>query len=173
MNNLTPILQHGLFYGAIVTAMMTVFIFASLYYNPEMWLHDAPPEVQAKFGPMSAKAKRQRLLWATPMCTALIALLIWSIVQLRPIIGGELPFIPVFLSLWVMLMTFNLWDLLIIDWLIVVAIQPKWIIIPGSEGMAAYNDYGFHLRAFCKGTLGIVIASALIAGLVILATLID
>ena len=58
MNNLTPILQHGLFYGAIVTAMMTVFIFASLYYNPEMWLHDAPPEVQAKFGPMSAKAKQ-------------------------------------------------------------------------------------------------------------------
>jgi hypothetical protein len=166
MNNLAEILQHGLFYGAIVSAMMTVFIFGSLYLNPELWLHDAPPEVQAKFGPMSAKVKRQRMLWATPMFVGLIALLIWSIVQLRPITGGELPFIPVFLSVLVTMMTFNLWDLLIIDWLVVVAIQPKWIILPGTEGMAAYNDYGFHWRAFCKGTVGIVIASAVIAGVV-------
>lgn len=57
-------------------------------------------------------------------------------------------------------------DLLIPDWLIFVAIQPKFIILPGTEGAKGYRDYGFHFRAFLKGSLGALIASLIIAGIV-------
>jgi tetrahydromethanopterin S-methyltransferase subunit B len=48
-------------------------------------------------------------------------------------------------------MVFNLFDLLIADWLVFVKIQPKAIVLPGTEGMAGYKDYAFHFRGFLVG----------------------
>jgi hypothetical protein len=55
MNN--ELLQHSFVYGAILTVVMTSTCFILLLINPEMWLGDYPPDIQARFGPMSAKAK--------------------------------------------------------------------------------------------------------------------
>lgn len=171
MSDLMAVLQHGLVYGGLTTVLMSVIIFGSLYQNPEIWLHDAPAEIQARLGPMSATAKRQRLSWALAMGVGLVGLMVWSIIQLPIVTGAPLTFTAVFLSTLVMLMTFNLVDLLIIDWLIIVTLQPRWMMLKGAEDLVDYNDYGFHGRAFLKGTVGIVLASAVIAGLaVVLAT---
>jgi len=35
-----------------------------------------------------------------------------------------------------------------------ISIQPQLIDLLGTEGMAGYKDYGFHLRAFLKGLVG-------------------
>jgi len=32
----------------------------------------------------------------------------------------------------------------VLDWLIFVTIQPDFVVIPGTEGLAGYKDYGFH-----------------------------
>jgi hypothetical protein len=62
-----------------------------------------------------------------------------------------------------------LFDLLVLDWLIMVRIRPKFIILPGTEDMDIYNDYGFHFRGFLKGTVLTLLASLVIAGFVVLA----
>jgi len=55
--------------------------------------------------------------------------------------------------------------LLILDWLIFVTIQPSFIVIPGTEGMAGYKDYWFHFQVSFLGWVQWV--SILVGGLVL------
>ena len=48
------------------------------------------------------------------------------------------------------------------------AITPKFLVIPGTEGMAAYKDYGYHFRASLIGTVIAGVTGLGIAGLVTL-----
>ena len=60
-------------------------------------------------------------------------------------------FATVFAAAFVAAFTFNLIDLLILDWLVFVTWRPRVIVLPGTEGLAGYGDYGFHFRGFLKG----------------------
>jgi hypothetical protein len=77
----------------------------------------------------------------------------------------EVTFLRVFVNSAVILMMFNLVDLIVIDWLIFNTLQPRFIILPGTEGMAGYHDYGFHFRQFLKGTAGSLVVSLMIAAI--------
>jgi hypothetical protein len=59
-------------------------------------------------------------------------------------------------------MVFNIVDLLVIDWLIVCTITPRFLIVPGTAGFAGYKDYGHHARGFVVG-VGVVAVTAIIA----------
>ena len=67
---------------------------------------------------------------------------------------------------WGVTMFFNLFDLLIIDWLIVCLITPKFVIIPGTEGNKGYKDYQFHFIGFLKGIIITFTMSLVISGLI-------
>jgi hypothetical protein len=54
---------------------------------------------------------------------------------------------------------------LLIDWLLFVRVRPAFVVLPGTEGMAGYDDYAFHWRAFLKGTAGIAVLSVMVAGI--------
>ncbi len=41
----------------------------------------------------------------------------------------------------------NAWDVVIVDWLIFVTVQPSFAILPGTAGSPGYGDYGFHFWA--------------------------
>ena len=164
---LSSLLQHSLIYGAILSVFMSAIILGSLYLNPEIWLDDAPRDLRERVGPMSERAKRQRRLLGIPTFVFVIGLLIHSIVRLFQIGGGALSFEAVFLSTFMIVQVFNLVDLLIIDWLIVATIRPRFVIVRGTEDLKGYSDYGFHFRAFLKGLVGSLIASLLIAALAV------
>ncbi len=66
-------------------------------------------------------------------------------------------------------MVFNLFDLVVLDWLVFMRLRPLRVVIPGTEGMAGNDDFRFHLRGFLKGTLGISVLSLAIAGASLLA----
>jgi hypothetical protein len=56
----------------------------------------------------------------------------------------------------------NLFDWLILDWLICCIWTPSFAVIPGTAGFAGYKDYGIDFRGFLIGTaisivLGIII----------------
>jgi hypothetical protein len=55
--------------------------------------------------------------------------------------------------------------LLLLDWPLV-AIGSRFIVLPGTEGLAGYKDYGFHFRGFLIGIVLILAASGLMAGVV-------
>lgn len=161
-------LSHSLVYGAILSAVLTILILGSLYINPEMWLQDAPRDVQEKHGPMSAQAKRQRAWLAVAFAVAIIGVVGVSIYQLPAVLGGPLTFVTVFTHLWIMFTLFNVVDLLLIDWLIVEFIRPTFIVQSGLGQLMGERNYWYHFQGFLKGSVGILIASLLLAGVIML-----
>ena len=165
MMNLTQLLSHSIEYGLAFSAVMMISFILAALANPEIWLKDYPPDIRAKFGPMSPRAVRQRMLVGIPIFLLMIGIIVVSIAQLAQIKGSDPTFIDVFVNVFVILLVFNFVDLLILDWLIFVTIRPRIIVLPGTEGAAGYSDYGFHLRASFKGLAGSFVASLLIAGI--------
>lgn len=161
-------LSHSLVYGAILSGVLTILILGSFYINPEMWLQDAPRDVQEKHGPMSARAKRQRAWLAVAFAVAIIGVVGISIYQLPAVVGGPLTFMPLFLHLWIIFMLFNVVDLLLIDWLIVEYIRPAFIVQSGLGQLMGERNYWYHFQGFLKGSVGILIASLLLAGVIML-----
>jgi len=80
-----------------------------------------------------------------------IGLVLYSNARLRRQNGGKLSFWAAFANSALILFYFAMWDLLILDWLIFVTIQPSFIVIPGPEGMAGYKDYWFHFKVSFLG----------------------
>jgi hypothetical protein len=167
LNNLMPALNHGLLYGTILSGLLTVLVLWSMWFNPEMWLHDAPKEVQAKFGPMSANAKRQRSLIAILIYGVIIALPWLALSQLAAR-GVSLDFWPVFVTLFTTMMFFNLVDLLLIDWFVIEWWRPDFLFNrnPQLAALLPGNDYATHFYGFLKGTAGITLVSLLVAAVV-------
>jgi hypothetical protein len=164
----TAILQHSLSYGAILSVLMFFLIFGSLYYNPEIWLNDFPADIRKKYGLVSEKSRMEKRWISIAFFLLLLGIIAASLLQLPRLTGEQVTFMPVFLNLYIIFMVFNLVDLLVFDWLIGVAIRPKFLILPGTEGSEGYSDYGFHFRGFLKGTLGGLVASLILAGITFL-----
>jgi hypothetical protein len=163
---LWPIISHALIYGVILSGVLFTLILGLVRINPEIMLKDYPPDIQAKYGPMSERSKRQRL----PVAVFFIAVLLGIVTLSFQSVGinpeGDIPFFAAFIHLFVMFSVFNLLDWLVLDWLIVVTIRPSFIILPGTEGLAGYEDYGFHFRGFLIGMVITLLTSLPVAGVV-------
>lgn len=162
---LSLLLQHSLLYGGILSLIMSVVIFGSLYLRPQIWVDDAPAAVRAALGPMSSRDRQLKRWLGIPTLLAVVGLLLHAILRLVTLSNGHPTFVDVALTTFLIIQVFNLVDLLLIDWLVVETIQPGFILIPGAEHLRGMRDYGFHFRAFLKGLLGSLIASVIIGGL--------
>lgn len=156
------LLQHSLIYGLILTALLMVIMLASLAWNPAIWAGDYPPDIKARFGPLDARTQRQRWIVAAPFFLLLIGVPTAAVLAL-PAAGVSLSFMTVAACAFGVVFVFNLFDLLVLDWLLFVTWQPRWIVLPGTAGMAGYRDYGFHFRGFLIG-LTLCAFAGLVAG---------
>jgi hypothetical protein len=130
---------------------------ASLAYNARIWQQDYPPAIQARAGPMSPAAKRQRLVVAIPFLTLLLGVPVYSNLTLRRRNGGQLATASAFANAYAVTGLANLFDALVIDYLRVVRLRPDFVVLPGTAGMDAYADVGFHVASFFKGVgIGLV-----------------
>ena len=159
------VVRHALLYGGVLSAVLSVLLLGVLWMNPEILLNDYPPDIQEKHGPMSARSKRQRVPVAILIGAVGLGIVAMSFSEVRANGGGKIPFLTAFVHLFVMLSVFNVVDLLVLDWPLV-AIVPGFMVLPGTEGSAGYKDYWFHFRGFLIGTVLILVASGLMAGVV-------
>ena len=164
----SELLQHSLLYGAILSLVMSITFLALLFTNPEMWLNDYPPDIQEKFGAMSEKAQKLKKMVGVPVILLMVGIVALAIVQWAQAHPGSLTFSDLFISSFLIMTIFNLVDLVILDWLIFVTIQPSIIILPGTEGAAGYKDYAFHFFAFLKGVVLSIVTSLIFAGVAML-----
>ena len=67
--------------------------------------------------------------------------------------------------IFIIAVTWNVVDLLIMDRLIVCTITPKWIILRGTEGCKGYKDYFFHFKGFLIGCVYTAMMSLLFSGI--------
>ena len=148
---MSHLLSHALLWGLGLSAYLTAAFLGLLRLNPEMWLDDYPPDIRERFGPMSARTNRQRFLLGLPVLAVALGIAVLGTIDF--VRAGALApgFLDVALHTFVLLMVFNVVDLVVVDWLVFVWMRPEWVVLPGTEGMDGYGDYGFHLRAFLKG----------------------
>ena len=67
--------------------------------------------------------------------------------------------------IFIIAMTWNVVDLLVMDWLIVCTITPKWIVLRGTEGCKGYKDYFFHFKGFLVGCVYTALMALLFSGI--------
>jgi hypothetical protein len=154
------ILNYALLYGLGLSLVLTAIMIASGAVALDMFVSDYPPDIQQKFGPMSSRAARLRPYVAALIFITVLAIPSLGLFALRAQ-AGSISFIAAFVFSGVALLVFNTYDLLVLDWLFFCTIQPRSMVLPGTEGMAGYRDYRFHFIGFLKG-LGFCMAGALV-----------
>lgn len=164
---LNTLLQHSLLYGIILSAVLFALIAGTLYGCPMIWIGDAPPETQALAPPMTESDRRIKRIVAIATLLLLVGVFGAALVAFRRLGGGQLTFGEAALSTFLIFMTFNLVDLLLIDWLLIVKLRPSFIMILGPERPMSYGDFGYHFRGFLKGTAGGVIVSLAVAAVAV------
>jgi hypothetical protein len=161
--------QTGLLYGIVFSLLFSALLLVMIKINPEMMLNDYPPDVKARYGPASEKTQQQRKPFVILFLLIVFGVPLLSILRLDQMIAGVPSFLEVFIDIFTLFLVFNIVDLLILDWLIFCTITPKFIVLPGTEGMAGYKDYGFHFRGFLIGCVICLVSGLIFA---IIATLV-
>lgn len=132
--------------------------------NPRVMLQDYPKDVQAAVPPKTAAERRETVWWSIPFLALLFGLPLAAALTLK-LQRPDLSFFEAALVAFVVLVVFNLYDWLVLDWLVFCTITPRFVVLPGTEGMAGYRDYGMHFRGFLIG-LGLSIVASVLIGLV-------
>lgn len=148
-------LIFSILFGGLVTLMETI--------NPRLQLHNYPPAIQMVVPPKTKEEQAKFKRMAIPSMLLLIAFLLGTVVQAYH--GFHTGYLTLFLHCFVIFFVWNLFDLLVMDWLIFCTVTPKFLIIPGTGGNPAYKDYMFHVNgSFGKGLLIAIASAAAVAG---------
>jgi len=139
----------------------SIFLYASLAYNPRMWLHRMPPEVLAKVTGKTPEEKRMFIFFALPFLLWLFA---YPIVY---VLGEQSTFPTDFLTLCAFFAGFALWDTLVLDLLIFCKLTPRFVIIPGTV-REDYSNMTYHLRSGAKGVFMSVAFSLALSAIMML-----
>src|SRR6476620_5191945 len=96
-----PVVRHALIWGGILSAIVSVLLLALLWANAEVMLGDYPPDIRAKFGPMSARTKRQKLFVSIIGVSVVTVVVTTSFAAVRASSGGDISFATAFVHLFV------------------------------------------------------------------------
>ena len=157
---LTVILEHGLIYSLL----LSISLFLMVLVNPRLMLHGYPKEIRKSVIRQTKREKRQTITYGVVF---LLTFLFYPfLLGLYYGLQYHLKFEDIMLFVWGVTMFFNLWDLIILDWLVVCTLTPKFIIIPGTAGNKGYKNYWFHFSGFLKGTVITLVLSMIITVLI-------
>ena len=154
--------SHSGLYIALATIPLLFLVIA----NPRLMLQDYPPAIKEIVPPKTEAEKRQSTWLGLPFILVLFVFPIYSTFVYQARAGGGAGFLLLWLHAFGIAFAFNLWDWLVLDWLVFCTITPKRFVIPGSEGHPAYKDYFFHFRGFLIGTVFCVVMGLIAAGIV-------
>ncbi len=150
--------------GCIVSIIASLWLMIILRVNPRIFLHDYPPEIQKKVPPKTDAEKRLSYWFGVPFILILLLGPFFSTLAVST--HGETQYGSLWLNAAGVMWIFNIVDWLILDWFVFCTLTPRFVVIPGSEGMPEYKDYRFHFLGFLKGTVFSILGGLLIAGIV-------
>jgi len=154
--------------GLILSIAVSIVVVGSLAFNPRLWLQDAPADLRARVAPMTPTEKRHRVVVMVFFFTIIVVVMYSTLTRVHLDNDGSPDFWALFLTTWGVLMIFNLFDAVILDYVLLTVIRPKFARIPGVGDLTetSENLYWMHVRDFLKGCVIVTITSGVIAGLV-------
>jgi hypothetical protein len=146
--------------GILLSLVLSAIVLGSLKYNPRLWLQDYPKAIRERVPPLSPREVRHRAVLVVLVLTVLIGGLALEALRLRNDQPGGLPFGTAYLSIFIFLAVFNLFDALVLDLLILTWLKPRFAVLPGTEGLEhLLYDYRKQLADFLKGFIFCAVAS--------------
>ena len=121
--------------------------------SPRVWGYsDYPDAIKEKVPPPARKEKLTAALLGLPWAAFLLAFPFFASFRMRAAMGDDFTLVIAFIHFLAMYQLASLVDLVVLDWLIVSKITPKFVIIPGSE-RADYKDFSHHYRGHARAAL--------------------
>jgi len=149
----THLITHGLFFAVIFNGYLLLVMVLT---SPRVWGYTDYPEVIKNKVP--TQTQREKLLAAViglPWFIFVLGFPIFSTYVLKSKLGDEIPFLIAFLNLLVLFLLATGGDLVILDWLIISKITPKFVIIPGTL-KEDYKDFSHHFKGHAKSLIVII-----------------
>ena len=157
---LAHILSNSLFYGVAVTAYLLVVMVST---SPRVWGYaDYPEVVRSKVSPQTWAEKRLALIVALPWIIFALGFPVYSTLLLKSKLGGEIPFWIALLNLLALFSAASLGDMVILDWLIVSRVTPRFVIIPGTS-KEDYRDFSHHFKAHARASVALLLLALILA----------
>lgn len=145
-------------------AVLGILLWAGITSKKRLYLpRGLPPALLAQFPPTTMAQQHRAYLYGIPVLLFLFFAPLGYSIFARFILGEG--FLSVWAGTFVLLLAYNLADLLIVDWLIICWITPHFFVVPGTEGHPGYKDYLFHLRGALKGMVFVIVGSVIFAGI--------
>ena len=151
--------------GGLFVIIGSLIVLGVMRFNPRLFLNkgDMPPDILAAVPPKTEAEKRQAIILGIPFLIAVVAVPFLSTLQFRQHAGGDIPFLYLVLHPFLILLMFNLFDLFILDFLLFCTLTPRFMVVPGTEDLAGYKDYGFHIWQHLRSVIFMALAALLIA----------
>ena len=159
----THLLTHGPFYAVVVNGYLLLVMLTT---SPRVWGYsDYSDAIKAKVPPQTKKERRLAVIIAIPWMIFTFGFPIVSTYVLKSRLGGEIPFWAAFLNVFVLAFLAVIGDLVILDWLIVSRLTPRFVMIPGTE-KADYQDFSHHYKAHARAAVPLVLLCIVLAAVV-------
>ena len=158
--------------AGVVCAALGLVIVGSLRYNPRLWVNDLPPDVRQLVTPLTPAERRDRNVVAALFLLTMVGTSWWVGARLIARYGETLTFAAALRHFLAVFFLFNLFDLVVIDWLMLLVMKPAFIArlgVPGLSYEETVGGYGYHFLGFLKGMGFILVAGLVAAGLTIIA----
>lgn len=159
---------HMILEGLIYSVVLALIVTVSQLFNPRLWLNCYPKAIQDMVRPRTKSEMRTKLVVGIPFMLIMLGYPLYSTYVLKAGMGSSYTYFIGLCNLMVIQNSFNLLDLIILDWLIFCTIKPRYLMLEGTEGMSEYRDYVFHLKAAGKGLLISVMFSAVAAAITLI-----
>ena len=157
------IITHGFFFGLVVTGYLFLFM---ITFSPRVWGYkDYPDIVKRKVPTQTGKEKWLGAIVGLPWFVFIAGFPVFSTLALKSKLGGQISFATALLNVLIMFLFATLGDLVLIDWIVISKITPKFVIIPGSV-KEDYKDFSHHFKGHAKAAVPLIALCLIIAGLV-------
>lgn len=157
-------------YGTLLSVLASLILLLAVFFNPRFARNDLPKDIQNKVPPLTMREKLQALLFFVPLITLMIGIPLAFGLALKSEHGSGVSYLALTGHILAVLLTANVFELVVVDWLVYCTITPKRLVIPNTEGMAGYRDYLHQLRSHARGAVVMVFLSMALAGVVLLVT---
>lgn len=155
-----------LIHGLVGSLGLTLSLLPIGFKNPRIMLQDYPKSIRKEVPPKTKTEKRQTFWFGLPFLIIFVGYPMLS--SLYYATYKDWQFLEILYFTWGTLLVFNLFDLIVLDWLIFCTITPRIVVIPGTEGNVGYKNYKFHFVGFLKGIAITFVISIITSGITVL-----
>ena len=95
---------------------------------------------------------------------AIIGPLYYSLAQVKAANGGTITYLAAYLNTFLLFNLCNLFDAVVLDYLLLTMLKPRFLLLPGTEDLTyLFDDWRMHVGNFLKGIVFSTVASVPLA----------